>query len=224
MGLIRFFSFAARASRIRWMAWFTMALGLTIIAAILLAHLGGYAVIGIYAALGLIAAKLITETVRRVHDCDQSGWLVLAVGLGIAALLVTAGIRWLGHGGDAVVWGSLGLALVSGAALVGRSGIAIANRFGPPPPRFDMHPVGETYPGALVAACFILAGISAGLGVRAWQDALAEERLARVQRTEPVVAESRGPSDVANQSHDPLDNDNAALSNRIDDLLRESKP
>lgn len=206
------------------MAWFAMALGLTVIAANLLAHLGGYAVAGIYAALGLIAAKLITETVRRVHDCDQSGWLVLAVGLGIAALLITAGTHWLGHGGDAIAWSSLGLALLCGAVLVGRPGIPIANRFGPPPPRFNVHPVRETYPGAFVAVCFILAGISAGVGVRAWQDALAKERLARVQRTEPVAAASRGPSDVTNQSHDPLDDDNAALSNRIDDLLGESKP
>lgn len=206
------------------MAWFAMALGLTVIAAILLAHLDGYAVAGIYAALGLIAAKLITETVRRVHDCDQSGWLVLAVGLGVAALLVTAGIRWLGHGGDAIAWSSLGLALLGGAALVGRPGIPIANRFGRPPPQFNVHPVRETYPGALVAAFFILAGITAGVGVQAWQNALAEERLARVQRTEPAAAETRGPSDLVNQSHDSLDDDNAVLSSRIDDLLRESKP
>ncbi|WP_267903878.1 DUF805 domain-containing protein [Sphingomonas paucimobilis] len=222
--MIRFFSFAARTSRIRWMAWFALALGLSMIAAIMLTHFGDYAVVGIYAALGLIAAKLITETVRRVHDCDQNGWLVLAVGVGIAALLTTAGIRWLGHGDDAIVWSSLGLVLVGGAVLVGRPGTPSANRFGPPPPQFEVHHVRETYPGALVATILVLVSISGGFGVRAWQEALAGERLARVQRAEPVAAKPRVPSDVPDRSHDSLDHNNAVLSNRIDDLLRERKP
>lgn len=220
MAVIRFFSFAPRIARARWLAWFTLALGILVLAAIALARVEGIALVSVYALLGLVAAKLATETVRRLHDVGQSGWMALAVGVGIAALLATAIVHAIGYGSDAISWGALALAAISGAVLTLRPGTPAANAYGAPPPPLAASPAEEGRAGLFVAVLFLLAGIGTGLGVRAWQDDLARQSEARMQRPEPV--DPVAAPEPSATPRDPLANDNAALSNRIDDLLKES--
>lgn len=222
--LVRFFSFRARTARPRWLAWFALTLGVCWLGAETLARSGGVVPVAAFAVLGVTAAKLATETVRRVHDEGQSGWWVAGVGVGVVALVLTAVAHWIGYGTDAVVWGGLILAGISTAALALRPGTRGANAHGDPPAPWAASGRADGKAGVLVAALFLAGGIGAGGAVLAWQDALARERDERMRAAErpapaPSPSLTAGTDGPAVGQHDALTNDNAALSGRIDDLL-----
>ena len=100
MPFLRFFSFAGHTGRFGWAIWSVVFGAVVWAGAVALTRVEGALLVAVYALLGLTAAKLTTETVRRVHDCGQSGWIGLGACIGIVVLVASAALHWLGHDAD----------------------------------------------------------------------------------------------------------------------------
>jgi uncharacterized membrane protein YhaH (DUF805 family) len=185
MGLVRFFSLAPRVSVIRWVAWFAATLAVAWLCILALQRVEGAALVAAYAALGVSVAKLATESVRRLHDCGQSGRLGLKVILGVLALAVTGILHWMGYGPGAVFWAAEGLAAVALAVLMLRPGMLGINAYGPPVPA-PFAVSGETSgrTGSFIAAVFLLAGVGFGFAVLDWQRSIDRNRELRTRVAE----------------------------------------
>ncbi|RMB28706.1 uncharacterized membrane protein YhaH (DUF805 family) [Sphingomonas sp. PP-F2F-G114-C0414] len=226
MILVRLFSYRARTAPLRWLAWLTLTLGFGWLSIETLARVEGVVLMSVFAALGLFAAKIGTETVRRVHDGGQSGWWVPTVATGVVALVLTAVARWLGHDADAIVWGTLTLAGIATAALGLRPGERGINDHGAPPTPWTSSGPADGRAGLMVAALLLAAGIAAGGAVITWQNALVRERDARMHAAEPRVPDTSaiqatGNEVSMNHEREASGNDNTALSTQIDSLLNE---
>jgi uncharacterized membrane protein YhaH (DUF805 family) len=133
VALIRFFAFNPRIGRLRWTAWLVAAVAIVWLSILGLRDAHGVALVAIYAGLGCATAKLATESVRRLHDCGQSGRRGIGPVLGIVALFLTAVLNSIGYGLDGVSSGALVLAIVALAVLLLRRGAIGENAFGPTP-------------------------------------------------------------------------------------------
>ncbi|QCB43177.1 DUF805 domain-containing protein [Sphingomonas sp. PAMC26645] len=231
--LVRFFSYRARTAPLRWLAWLMLVLGLGRLSVEALARAEGVVLMSVFATLGILAAKIGTETVRRVHDGGQSGWWVPAFAIGVVGLVVTAILRWLGHGADAVACLTLALAAIATAALGLRPGERGTNDHGVPPSAWTSSGPADGQAGLVVATLLLMVGIGAGGAVISWQKALIHERDARMRATappapEPTAKQAKGDDVSMDKEHDAtgsgreaLRDDNAALSTQIDSLLNE---
>jgi uncharacterized membrane protein YhaH (DUF805 family) len=226
MGFVRFFSLAPRVSVIRWAAWVAATLAVAWLCILALQKVEGAALVAVYAILGVSAAKLSTESARRLHDCGQSGRLGLLVMIGVLALAVTGILRWLEHGPDGVFWAAEGLAAVAFAVLLLRPGMSEINSYGPPAPA-PFAVGGETSgrTGLFIAMGFLLAGIGCGIAVRQWQTGIDRARELRTRVPEEPLAQPGAPAtaDVvpANDAELTEDNESAALLSEIDSMLNQ---
>lgn len=169
------------------MAWLCAAVALLWACILGLQYAEGAALVAVYAGLGLGTAKLATESVRRLHDCGQSGRQGIGPVLGIVALFVTAVLNSIGYGLDGVSIGALVLAAVALLVLLLRPGVSGDNRFGPPPGLLRSSDQRPTAAGAIAAACIIAAGIGFGLAVLQWQAAMVDQREKRLRFEESYV-------------------------------------
>jgi uncharacterized membrane protein YhaH (DUF805 family) len=185
MGLARFFSIAPRVSVIRWVAWFGATLAVAWLCILALQRVEGAALVAAYAVLGVSVAKLATESVRRLHDCGQSGRLGLKVILGVLALALTGILHWMGYGPGVVFWVAEGLAAVGFAVLLLRPGMSGINAYGPPVPApFAASGEASGSTGASIAVGFLLAGVGFGCAVLNWQHAIDRSREMRTRVAE----------------------------------------
>lgn len=181
MPSFRFFAFNPRTGRVRWLAWLCAAVALLWACILGLQHAEGTVLVAIYAVLGFGTAKLATESVRRLHDCGQSGRQGIGPVLGIVVLFVTAVLHSIGYGLDGVSTGALVLATMALLVLLLRPGSKSANRFGTPPRLLRPSEQRPAAGGTIAAACFIAAGIGFGLAVLQWQAGMAEQREKRLR-------------------------------------------
>jgi len=224
MGVARFFSLGGRIGPARWSAWAALTAGLSVLCLFGLRLSEGVLPPVVGALLGLIVAKLVAESARRLHDCGQSAAVGIAPAIGMVVLIATAVVRWLGHGADALFGVALVLAAGAAGLLLLRPGAAADNRFGPPPAPFTASP-GRDGQGAGLASTAVLLGVGLafGLGVLRWEigmDRQREDRLRRAGPPDQTMPAAR-PAASADQG---LDAANANLSNQIDGLLNRSGP
>lgn len=172
------------------MAWLVAAVAMVWLSIIGLREAEGVALVAIYAGLGCGTAKLATESVRRLHDCGQSGRRGIGPVLGIVALFLTAVLNSIGYGLDGVSSGALVLAIVALAVLLLRRGTNDANRFGPPPRLLRPNDERSTIPGTVCAACVTLSGLTLGLAVLQWQTGMVEQRERRMRFQEKYVEQA----------------------------------
>ncbi len=222
LAVVRLFSLDSRTSIARWLVVLACVLASLWCLIRLLRFVDGIPIIPVWTLAALLLGKLFVESVRRLHDCGQNAGVALAGMAGIGILLATASLRWSGHGADGIAWGALMFAIVATGVMFLRPGSAYANAYGPPAQGMasPVSSVSGGKAGVFVATGFGLVGLAAGLGVLAWQSALDSQRDARMERvaTDPPPTSA----DIGTRSDDtPLDNENAATSDRIDALLIE---
>ncbi|MEG3087221.1 DUF805 domain-containing protein [Sphingomonas sp. PB4P5] len=228
MGFVQFFSLAPRVGPLRWLAWLAATLGVAWLCILALQDVEGIALVATYAVLALAVGKLAIESVRRLHDCEQSGRLGLAVMAGVVALFLAGLVRSLGYADDAVSWGAMGLAGLGVAVLLLRPGTAGINSYGPPPPaRFATSGVTGGKAGLLVAMGFLLAGIAFGFAVLDWQAGIDRDRELRTRisadhPTPPETAVTAG-TVQSNNTHTEMDDENTELLNGIDAMLNRGE-
>lgn len=209
MGARPFFSSAGRCSPATFVAW--IALGLGALASCLLAlqrgtySPGSYPVlIGAYALMGVVVAKLRVETVRRLRDegaARGTGWAVAAA-VAIGPSFVT--FNFLGAGPNAVTIGSLVALIVAWAIMFLRPG-RLGREASGDPGWFDL---------AAATACVI------GGGLVGWFLADVSHGMAEAHRRSMAwEAAHPHPSETApDQPADPLD---AEISNNIKTLKKQ---
>jgi uncharacterized membrane protein YhaH (DUF805 family) len=215
MPIVRFFSFETRTGRRGLAVWLIVFCTLAWGAAVVLTRAEGMLPVFVYALLGLAAAKLATETVRRVHDIGQSGWIGVGVCFGVVILVATAILHWLGYGADLPFWSLIALATVAVATLLLRPGEPNHNRHGPPPGASATGTARPSLAGTVAATIWMIAGISCGFMALSWQEGMDRQREQRISIPEPPPKPLR--STAPARTGPDVEND--ALSNRIDDLL-----
>lgn len=224
MGVVRFFSLGGRIGPGRWLACAVLTAGLGVLCLFGLRLGEGPVPPALGALLGLVLAKLATESARRLHDCGQSAGVGVAPATGIVALIATAVVRWLGHGPDLLFGLALMLAAGSAGLLLLRPGAMAENGFGPPPAPFEASPSRSGHGAGLASTAVLLTvGLAFGLGVLRWEAGMDRQREDRLRRAGPP-GQAMSVAHPAASADRGLDAANAKLSNQIDGLLERSEP
>lgn len=160
-----FFSIKGGCSRPVFLAWFAVALGLTTIALLLVAQIGGYAA---SVAAGLLAggaiAKLRSVWVRRLRSAGLDTAWIVGLNLAVPTAVIFALLQFVGYGPDSIFT----FLLIAAAGIVLLSGLLKQRA-----PTSDV----PDRSGMIVAMFIIVASCSLGYAAAAWSD-----RLGRMNR------------------------------------------
>ncbi len=218
--IMRFFSIEGRAAVPRWIAWLAIGAVAATIWFLILREARGFTYVAAWAAMGFVFAKLVTESVRRLHDREWSGGRFAAIAAIVMGLLLGSLFRRMSHGADLVALLFEGAAAIVVAAAFLWPGSRGRNRYGPPPAA--LVPSGGTGGGGAVLAGVVLATfVGGGLAFSTWLDARERARVEQWRIGETVHRDL----DRREWEGRPLRDDvrpnggDDSTSNRIDELL-----
>ncbi|MBD8546015.1 DUF805 domain-containing protein [Sphingomonas sp. CFBP 8760] len=169
--------------------------------------------------MGFVFAKLVTESVRRLHDREWSGGRFAAIAAIVVGLLLGSLFRRMSHGADVVALLVEGAAAIVIAAAFLWPGSRGRNRYGPPPAA--LAPSGGTGRGGAILAGFVLATFVGGLAFSTWLDARERARVVQWRIGEAVHRDLDRRERQGRPLRDDVrpDGGDDSTSNRIDDLL-----
>lgn len=218
--IVRSFSIEGRAAVPRWIAWFALSAAAATIWFLILREARGFTYVTAWTAMGIVFAKLVTESVRRLHDREWSGGRFAVIAAIIVGLLLGSVFRRMSHGADLVVLLFEGAAAIAVAAAFLWPGSRGRNRYGPPPAA--LAPSGGAGGGGAVLAGVVLATfVGGGLAFSTWLDARERARMEQWRIGETVHRDLDRREREGRPLRDDVrpDGGDDSTSNRIDELL-----